>query len=186
MNIPNRLTLIRIFLVPVFVFFVSTNLLNNSYTYGLIVFLTASFTDFLDGYIARKQNLITNFGKFMDPLADKMLVISAMVVFVEQGLVSAWVVIVIISRDFIINSIRLMASNKGNVIVADIWGKVKTVFQMLAIIVILIYKSFFNTGNGIVFQYVKVAGDVLIYMAVVLTVISACNYMVKNFDVWRF
>ncbi len=186
MNIPNRLTLIRIFLIPIFVFLISTNIVQNSYMWGLIVFLVASFTDFLDGYIARKQKLVTNFGKLMDPLADKMLVISAMVILVEQGLISGWVVIVIVSRDFIINSIRLMASSKGNVIAADIWGKVKTVFQMLAIIMLLTYKSFFLVSNSRLCEYVKVAGDALIYVAVVLTVISACNYMVKNFDVWRF
>lgn len=183
MNLPNKLTLFRIVLIPFFIFFMETNIVKYSSIWALIIFLIASFTDFLDGYIARKNNLITDFGKLMDPLADKMLVVSALIMFTSQGLINSLFVIIIISRDFIINSIRLLAASEGKVIAADIWGKVKTVFQMIAIIVLLLYKSLSGVAfkNGLI--YIKTAGDILIYIAVILTIVSCVNYALKNIKI---
>lgn len=183
MNLPNKLTLFRIVLIPFFIFFIATDFVKYSPVWALIIFLIASFTDFLDGYIARKNNLITDFGKLMDPLADKMLVVSALIMLTSQGLINSLFVIIIISRDFIINSIRLLAASEGKVIAADIWGKAKTVFQMIAIIVLLLYKSLSGVAfkNGLI--YVKTAGDILVYVAVILTIVSCVNYTLKNIKI---
>ena len=183
MNLPNKLTLFRIVLIPFFIFFMATYFVKYSPVWALIIFLIASFTDFLDGYIARKNNLITDFGKLMDPLADKMLVVSALIMFTSQGLINSVFVIIIISRDFIINSIRLLAASEGKVIAADIWGKVKTVFQMIAIIVLLLYKSLIGVISEKKLIYVKTAGDILIYIAVILTIVSCVNYALKNIKI---
>ena len=123
MNTPNKLTLIRVILIPFFVLFLMTDLLPASQLWALAVFAIASFTDFLDGYLARRDQLVTNFGKLMDPLADKLLVTAALICFVEIGLAPAWVVIIIISREFLVTSIRLVAAGEGKVIAADKSGK---------------------------------------------------------------
>ena len=135
------------------------------------IFCLASITDCLDGYIARKYNLVTDFGKFMDPLADKLLVCSAMICLIEMGRLSAWIVIVIISREFIISGFRLVASDNGVVIAASYWGKFKTTFQMLMIIVLLL-----NFGGVLI-------GQILTWIALILTVVSLVDYIVKNKDV---
>ena len=171
MNLPNKLTVLRILLIPFFVLFLLTDL-GGSYGkyYALAIFIIASLTDLLDGKIARKYNLVTNFGKFMDPLADKLLVCSAMICLVELKRLAAWIVIVIIAREFIISGFRLVASDNGVVIAASYWGKFKTTFQMLMIIVLLL-----DFGGAF-----DLIGQVLAWIALILTVVSLIDYLVKN------
>ncbi len=166
MNLPNKLTVFRVILVIPFV----ALMLNGYDLWAVAVFIIASLTDLLDGKIARKYNLITDFGKFMDPLADKLLVCAAMICLVEMGRLPAWMVIVIISREFIISGFRLVASDNGVVIAASYWGKFKTTFQMLMIIVLIL-----NLGG--IFDTI---GLVLTWIALILTVVSLVDYLVKN------
>ncbi len=166
MNLPNKLTIFRVILVIPFV----ALMLNGYDLWAVAVFIIASLTDLLDGKIARKYNLITDFGKFMDPLADKLLVCAAMICLVEMGRLPAWMVIVIISREFIISGFRLVASDNGVVIAASYWGKFKTTFQMLMIIVLIL-----NLGG--VFDMI---GLMLTWIALILTVVSLIDYLVKN------
>ena len=171
MNLPNKLTVLRIIMVPFFVFFMLTDVGGPAIKWiALALFCVASLTDLLDGKIARKYNLVTNFGKFMDPLADKLLVCSAMICMIELGKLPAWIVIVIIAREFIISGFRLVASDNGIVIAASYWGKFKTVFQMAMIIVLIM-------DLGGVFDLI---GTVLIWIALALTIISLVDYIVKN------
>ena len=140
MNLPNKLTMFRVILIPVFIIVLMAGVFSeplNRYI-GVAVFCIASFTDYLDGNIARKYNLVTNFGKFMDPLADKLLVSSALICMIELGMLPAWIVIIIISREFIITGFRLIAVENGVVIAASWWGKIKTVMQMAMIIVVML------------------------------------------------
>ena len=164
MNLPNKLTIFRVILVIPFV----ALMLNGYDLWAVAVFIIASLTDLLDGKIARKYNLITDFGKFMDPLADKLLVCAAMICLVEMGRLPAWMVIVIISREFIISGFRLVASDNGVVIAASYWGKFKTTFQMLIVLIL-------NLGG--VFDMI---GLVLTWIALILTVVSLIDYLVKN------
>ena len=139
MNLPNKLTLFRVILIPFFVFFLLAPYFTGYGNYiAVAVFIVASITDFLDGHIARKRNLVTNFGKFMDPLADKLLVCSALICLIELDRLPAWIVIIIIAREFIISGFRLIASDNGVVIAASYWGKFKTTFQMLMVIVLIL------------------------------------------------
>lgn len=171
MNLPNKLTVLRIIMVPFFVFFMLTDVGGDANKWiALALFCVASLTDLLDGKIARKYNLVTNFGKFMDPLADKLLVCSAMICLIEMDKLAAWIVIVIISREFIISGFRLVASDNGIVIAASYWGKFKTVFQMAMIIVLIM-------DLGSVFDII---GTVLVWIALALTVISLLDYVLKN------
>ena len=138
MNLPNKLTILRVILIPFFVFFLISPFFDGYGNYiALAIFIIASLTDMADGKIARKYNLVTNFGKFMDPLADKLLVCSAMICLVDLKLIPVWVVLIIIAREFIISGFRLVASDNGIVIAASYWGKFKTTFQMLMVIVII-------------------------------------------------
>ena len=172
MNLPNKLTLFRVVLIPFFVFFLLAPYFEGYGNYiAVAIFIVASLTDMLDGKIARKYNLVTNFGKFMDPLADKLLVCSAMICLISTGQLPAWIVIIIISREFIISGFRLIASDNGVVIAAGWWGKVKTVVQMIMIIVLIC-----DFGGNVV----AVIENVLIYAALALTVISLIDYLVKN------
>ena len=177
MNLPNKLTMFRVILIPFFVFFMLAPYFEGYSNYiALVIFIVASLTDMLDGKIARKYNLVTNFGKFMDPLADKLLVCSAMICLIEKGLLPAWVVIVIISREFIISGFRLIASDNGVVIAASYWGKFKTVFQMIMVIALILH--FENSA----FHMLEIA---LIWIATILTVVSLMDYLVKNKDVLK-
>ena len=134
MNLPNKLTILRVAMIPFFVLFMLFPVMGEADKWiALVLFIVASLTDMLDGHIARKYNLITNFGKFMDPLADKLLVCSALICLVELGRIASWIVIVIIAREFIISGFRLIASDNGVVIAASYWGKFKTTFQMIMI-----------------------------------------------------
>lgn len=174
MNLPNKLTMFRVILIPVFIVVLMTGLIAdpiNRYI-GTLIFCVASFTDYLDGHIARKYNLVTNFGKFMDPLADKLLVSSALICMIEMGMLPAWIVIIIISREFIITGFRLIAAEGGLVIAASWWGKIKTVTQMIMIILLLL------GVQGII-------ATILIFLATLFTVISGVDYIVKNISILR-
>lgn len=171
MNLPNKLTVLRVLLIPFFVWFALVDLVPGYSKYiAVLIFVVASLTDLLDGKIARKYHLVTNFGKFMDPLADKLLVCAALICLSASGMVPAWIVIIIISREFIISGFRLVASDNGVVIAASYWGKFKTTFQMLMIIVLLL-------DLGGVFD---VIGQVLTWIALILTVVSLVDYLIKN------
>lgn len=172
MNLPNKLTIFRMILVPVFVAVIL--IWPDSQTMRLIadlIFIVASLTDMLDGKIARKYNLITDFGKFMDPLADKLLVVSAMICLISTGQIPAWIVIIIVGREFVISGFRLIASDNGVVIAANYWGKFKTVFQMLMVIV--------KVANFQIPVW-QILGDILMWIALVLTVVSLITYLVQN------
>lgn len=176
MNLPNKITMLRIILIPFFVFFMLTDFVPYSKYIAVAIFIIASLTDTLDGYLARKYNLVSNFGKFVDPLADKLLVCSALVCFVAlpDNPMPAWGVIVIISRDFIISGFRLVASDAGVVIAASWWGKIKTVVQMLMSILLIV------NFEGKVIDIIEY---VFIYAAIVLTVVSLVDYLWKNWKV---
>lgn len=171
MNLPNKLTILRVILIPFFLVALMVDGIPYGKWIALAIFCIASITDALDGQIARKYNLITNFGKFMDPLADKLLVCSAMIAMIDLGRMPAWVVIIIIAREFIISGFRLVASDNGVVIAAGWWGKVKTVVQMIMIIVLIC-----DFGGKVV----GIIETVLIYAALALTVISLLDYLIKN------
>lgn len=174
MNLPNKLTVLRVLMVPFFVLFMLTDLGGAANKWiALAIFVVASLTDLLDGKIARKYNLVTNFGKFMDPLADKLLVCSAMICLIEKGNLAAWIVIVIIAREFIISGFRLVASDNGIVIAASYWGKFKTVFQMAMVIVLIM-----DLGGAF-----DVIGQALIWISLALTIISLIDYVAKNIQV---
>ncbi|MCI7181847.1 MAG: CDP-diacylglycerol--glycerol-3-phosphate 3-phosphatidyltransferase [Schaedlerella sp.] len=171
MNLPNKLTVLRMIMVPFFVFFMLTDVGGAAGKWiALALFCIASLTDMLDGKIARKYHLVTNFGKFMDPLADKLLVCSAMICLVDLDKLASWIVIIIIAREFIISGFRLVASDNGIVIAASYWGKFKTVFQMAMVIVLI-------ADLGGIFN---VIGTVLTWIALILTVVSLVDYVVKN------
>lgn len=174
MNLPNKLTMARVIMIPFFVIFMLTGWGGEASKWiSLAIFIVASLTDLLDGHIARKHNLVTNFGKFMDPLADKLLVCSAMIALVEMGRIPAWVVIIIIGREFIISGFRLVAANNDVVIAASYWGKFKTTFQMVMVCLMLI-----NFGQLV--SWGQVVTDVVMWVALALTVISLIDYLVKN------
>ena len=171
MNTPNKLTILRVMMIPFFVVCMLVPFGNGVNKWvALAIFVLASLTDWLDGYLARRDNLVTDFGKFMDPLADKMLVGAAMICMVALGTLPAWIVIVIISREFIISGFRLIAADNGIVIAASWWGKIKTATQMIMIIVVI-------ADLGGVFGII---GQVLIYASLVFTVISLVDYLIKN------
>lgn len=177
MNIANQLTILRVIMVPFFMYFLMLGTPLGQ-TIALVLFVVASFTDFLDGYLARKYNLITNFGKFMDPLADKLLVTSALLCYLAIGTINVWVVMIILAREFIVSIFRAVAASQNIVIAADWWGKVKTNVQMAAIIVLLL--------NNYPFSMMNIPMDqILINLAAVLTVISGANYIMKNTDVLK-
>lgn len=177
MNLPNKLTIFRVILIPFFVVFLLLDPKNQMYRYiADAIFIVASLTDMLDGKIARKYNLVTNFGKFMDPLADKLLVCSAMICLIATGQLAAWIVIVIIAREFIISGFRLVASDNGIVIAASYWGKFKTVFQMAMTIVLIL-----NIDHPIML----LLGQILTYIALALTLISLIDYVWKNKSVLK-
>lgn len=171
MNLPNKLTTLRVIMIPFFVFFLLwQNGENRTFRMiALVLFIIASLTDLLDGKIARKYNLVTNFGKFMDPLADKLLVCSALICLIELNALPAWMVIVIISREFIISGFRLIASDNGVVIAASYWGKFKTTFQMVSVVLLILdipALAFVTT--------------ICVWIALLLTIVSLVDYIYKN------
>lgn len=176
MNLPNKLTIFRVILIPFFLIFLYTDFWGNANSYiAIAIFIIASLTDLLDGKIARKYNLVTNFGKFMDPLADKLLVCSAMIALVDLGKLQGWIVIIIIAREFIISGFRLIASDNGVVIAASYWGKFKTTFQMIMIILLTL---------DLQLPYMSIVNNVIVYIALALTIISLLDYIFKNYKVF--
>lgn len=175
MNLPNKLTVLRVLAIPLFLFFLYVT--KGVFRFlPLLIFIAAAVTDAIDGYIARRDNLVTDFGKFMDPLADKLLTASAFIAFVEMGYMSAWVVVLIISREFLVSGFRTLAASKGVTIAANPWGKIKTVFQMILIVVVLFnYTGYFAFTNGWV--------NPLVAVVVLLTVTSGATYIYENMNV---
>ena len=196
MNLPNQLTIFRVILVPFFVFFL---LQSETYSYfkwiALVIFAVASLTDLLDGKIARKYNLVTTFGKFMDPLADKLLVCSALIALIPLEVMPAWATIIIIAREFIISGFRLIAAEKGVVIAASYWGKIKTTVQMVMVCVMLVIVNphgfgvtdmeFYSDLLASVYLGLDKFALILMIASVLLTIISLVDYLVKNKDVMK-
>lgn len=194
MNLPNKITVARMLLIPIMIivpYLGLNNILFGSVTIGsfitLIIFLIASFTDFLDGYLARKNNLVTTFGKFLDPIADKLLVLSALIMLVEQGIIPGWIPIIIAAREFIVSGIRMLAAGDGKVIAASWYGKVKTVSQMIAISL-----AFLSTNTFMQFTSVEMGTGALILnilmslamiVAVLMTILSGIDYFMKSKDI---
>ena len=176
MNLPNKLTTLRVIMIPFFVVFMLADMGRTGDYIALALFCLASLTDFFDGYLARKNHLVPNFGKFMDPLADKLLVGSAAICLIEMGRIPAWVVVILISREFIISGFRLVAAEKGVTIAASYWGKVKTVVQMIMSILLIIH-----------FEHpvFRIINPIFIYAAVLLTIISLVDYIYKNREVMK-
>ena len=174
MNLPNKLTMFRVILIPFFIVFLLASLTPYDKWIALVIFIIASLTDLLDGKIARKYNLVTNFGKFMDPLADKLLVCSALICLIELDKIPSWMVIVILAREFIISGFRLVASDNGVVIAASYWGKFKTTFQMVAVCLLIADIA-----------ALTVVTQIILWIAVVLTVVSLTDYLIKNKDVMK-
>ncbi len=174
MNLPNKLTVFRVILIPFFVLFLLVPVFGENVDkwIALAIFIVASLTDLLDGKIARKYNLVTDFGKFMDPLADKLLVCSAMICLVGLMRIPSWIVVIIIAREFIISGFRLIAVENGRVIAASYWGKFKTTFQMIMVILMIAD-----------IKELSVLTNIVMYVALILTVISLIDYLVKNKDV---
>ena len=190
MNLANKLTLLRIFLVPVFLIFFLVEGIDYGTIVATIVFIVASITDQLEGHIARSRNQITTFGKFMDPLADKLLVTAVFVCLVQIGMIPAWAVIIILSREFAVSGLRSIAASNGLVIAASWWGKIKTVTQMLAILLFLLTVNIMTIGNTNLlvnfFPGFLVASNIVFYICVVITIISGIDYFIKNRKVITF
>ena len=188
MNLANKLTLIRIILVPVFLVFIAVKNLPYVSIIATFIFIIASITDQLDGYIARSRNQITNFGKFMDPLADKLLVTSALISLVELQLIPSWAAIVIIAREFAVSGLRTIAASEGKIIAASYWGKIKTVIQIIAIILLLLQVNIINSpaikevvvNSSFLSNFFKYVPNVFLYLAVIITILSGIDYFVKN------
>lgn len=174
MNLPNKLTMFRVILIPFFIVFLLVPITPVDKWIALGIFIVASLTDLLDGHIARKYNLVTNFGKFMDPLADKLLVCSALICLIELDRIPSWMVIIIIAREFVISGFRTIAADNGVVIAASYWGKFKTTFQMIAVCLMIADIATLNLVTNIV-----------TWIAVILTVISLIDYLIKNKDVMK-
>ena len=174
MNLPNKLTMFRVVLIPFFVVFLLVDITSVDKWIALGIFIVASLTDLLDGKIARKYNLVTNFGKFMDPLADKLLVCAALICLVELERIPAWIVIVIMSREFIISGFRLIASDNGVVIAASYWGKFKTTFQIVMVCLMIAD-----------LEQISLLTDIVMWAALILTVVYLVDYLAKNKDIMK-
>lgn len=188
MNLANKLTMIRILLVPVFLLFITVKNIPYGSIIATVIFIIASITDQLDGYIARSRNQITNFGKFMDPLADKLLVTAALVSLVELKLVASWAVVVILAREFAVSGLRTLAASNGKIIAASWWGKIKTVTQMVAILLLLLKVNIYTSVDAINFvdnnlflnSFFTYVLEIIMYIAVLITIISGIDYFIKN------
>jgi len=178
MNLANKLTVIRIFLIPIFLVFIAVKGIPYGKEIATAVFIIAALTDKLDGYIARSRNQITRFGKFMDPLADKLLVTAALVSLVEFQLIPTWIAMVIIAREFAVTGLRSLAAAEGVVIAASWWGKIKTVVQIIAIILALLNLTYNN-------HYFILIAKIAMILAVIITILSGLDYFMKNKDVIR-
>lgn len=190
MNLPNKLTLMRVLLIPVFLVFFLIPSIPCHYLLAMIVFIAASITDALDGHLARKHNLVTNFGKFLDPLADKVLVMTALACFVDNQMIGVIPFLIIMMREFMVSGLRLVAANSGTVIAAGFWGKLKTAFTMVTIIAILVYLSFSGDFNSFSLACADIIDRVcgwiltgLVWISAGLTVISGWIYL-RGY--WKF
>ncbi|CDB23994.1 cDP-diacylglycerol--glycerol-3-phosphate 3-phosphatidyltransferase [Clostridium sp. CAG:557] len=184
LNAPNKITIFRIFLIPILIILLLVTSISNRFFLALIVFLVASFTDHLDGKLARKYGQITTFGKFLDPLADKMLVMSAFICFVDLNLISSVPVIIILLREFLVTSMRLVAMSSGKVVAANIWGRTKTVTQLIAIIVILVSQCFSTKIANLSYNelnFISSINNFFVWISVFFTVFSGYIYMKENF-----
>ena len=180
MNLPNKLTILRMIMIIPFVVFMLVPIGGGAAKWiALALFVVASLTDLLDGKIARKYNLVTNFGKLMDPLADKLLVAAALICFVEVNRIPAWIVLIIISREFIISGFRLVAAEGGKVIAAGYWGKLKTAVTMVTIVFMIPNFGGIYFGTGWIYPLEQI----LVYASLILTIISLVDYLVKNKEV---
>ena len=193
MNLPNKLTVLRIILIPFMMFFYLASFIPHGIgkVVALVLFVVAALTDLLDGKIARKYNLVTNLGKFLDPIADKILTAAALFMLMADGTIPApWgviVVTIIIAREFMVSALRLIAASKGTVLAADIWGKAKTMVQMIALPILLLVPFLVELGgvaNWLVLT-VQITGWVALGVATVLTVVSGANYLIKNKDCFK-
>lgn len=171
MNLPNKITTVRVFMIPLYLIFMLVDQIPYGKYIAGVIFTLAAITDALDGYIARKNNLVTNFGKFMDPLADKLLVCSALICFVEFHLIPSWIAIIIIAREFIVQGLRLIASDNGVVLAAGWWGKLKTVVQIVMSVMLTV---------NLDYAFINVLEVIAIYLALALTIISMMDYLIKN------
>ena len=177
MNLANKITLFRVFLVPIFIVVFYFESPGTTYI-SAAIFIFAALTDSLDGYIARSRNLVTNFGKFADPLADKVLTSAALILLVGADKIPAWIVIVIIAREFTITGFRTIAASEGITIAASNWGKLKTISQILAIILLLI--------NNFPFSFIGFPADIIVlYISLILTIVSGVDYLIKNKDAFK-
>lgn len=191
MNLANKLTMLRIFLVPLFLIFIAVKNIPYGTFIATFIFIIASLTDQLDGYIARSRNQVTNFGKFMDPLADKLLVTAALISLVELQVIPAWATVVIIAREFAVSGLRTIAASEGKVIAASMWGKVKTVTQIAAIIALLIQVNIGSSkylislveSSTIIKEVLNYGPKVLLLLAVIMTLISGYDYFKKNINI---
>lgn len=202
MNLPNRITVLRILLVPVFVILLLVPFPHNNIV-AFIIFLLAACTDFVDGHLARSKNLVTNFGKFLDPLADKLLVTAALLALVGQDKIPSWFATVIIAREFVVTGIRMIANGEGRVIAASMWGKAKTVTQIIAISLLLLNTYRLPADESDVFMFGKlqnlfalgsaqtvdsvigILGTIAMIVAVLITIYSGYDYLAKNKDVLK-
>lgn len=188
MNLANKLTMLRIFLVPLFLIFIAFKNIPYGTIIATLIFIVASLTDQLDGYIARSRNQITNFGKFMDPLADKLLVTAALVSLVEMHLIPSWAAVIIIAREFAVSGLRTLAASEGIVIAASWWGKIKTITQIVAILLLLAkvnvassqYLTDLIINNRFLTGFFEVVPNVILIIAVIITIISGIDYFIKN------
>ena len=188
MNLPNKLTVFRMVLAPFFVAALIVPQSPHRYLAAFLLFAAASYTDHLDGKIARRDGLVTNFGKFMDPLADKILVISALVCFLQLGWTNVWFVLLVVAREFLVTSLRLVAADSGVVVAANRWGKAKTVSQIAAVLAVLLMQylcAVLAPGNGETLAGCHLAGEVLIGVSVALTVVSGAVYLQQNWGLFR-
>lgn len=168
MNLPNKLTLLRVAMIPLFMFFYLYPVVPYAHVITVVLFIGAFFTDFLDGNIARKRNIVTNFGKIMDPLADKVLVAAAMVCLTASGIVNPWITVLVLAREFTVSGIRIAAAAEGNVVAASMWGKLKTTWQFIAI------------TTALLFMQKNVIVDLFMWINLLLTVLSGVDYIIKN------
>ncbi|WP_300384832.1 CDP-diacylglycerol--glycerol-3-phosphate 3-phosphatidyltransferase [Clostridium sp.] len=188
MNLPNKLTLLRILLVPIFLLFITVKQIPYGTFIATFVFVIAAITDQLDGHIARSRNQITTFGKFMDPLADKLLVTSALIALVDLKIIAAWAAVIIIAREFAVSGLRTIAAAEGKIIAASMWGKVKTVTQIIAIITSLLRVNIessetllaYFSANSFMINIIKFSPKITMLLAIIITIISGVDYFAKN------
>ncbi len=191
MNLANKLTMVRILLVPLFLIFIAVKNIPYGTFIATFIFIIASLTDQLDGYIARSRNQVTTFGKFMDPLADKLLVTAALISLVELQVIPAWATVIIIAREFAVSGLRTIAASEGKVIAASMWGKVKTVTQIFAIIALLIQVNIESSkyllslveNNAVFREIIKYGPRVILLLAVIMTIVSGYDYFKKNITI---